>query len=214
MFHYEYVKKKEWKPIRDNLEEMIHDVQNRMREDNVFTFQYHFIGSSSRNMITCDFSTNKGFDFDVDLEPNDDDENYSPQEIKELFIRYFNQVAYSYGYNCCAENSTRVITIKFVDRRTCRVIHSVDFAIIYHCSKEYVQYIHFNKDDGSYQWKRRKNSKHVEEKANWICSNGYKKDLEDLYLDKKNYNEDIKKKSRSLYAEAVKEIYDYYNGGK
>ena len=35
----------------------------------LFTFSYKFVGSSSRNMITCDFTTNKGFDFD-DLREN------------------------------------------------------------------------------------------------------------------------------------------------
>jgi len=213
MYHYEYVRKNEWKPKRDNLIELIHEVQNQMRVDDVFTFQYRFVGSSSRNMITCDCTTNKGFDFDVDLEPNNDEEKYNAKEIKELFIKYFNKAAFKFGYNCYPENSTRVITIKFVDRYSNKVIHSVDFAIVYHCSETEVQYIHFNKENNSYQWQKRRNDNHINEKAKWIFSNGHRKDLEDLYLEKKNYNDNPNKKSRSLYAEAVKEKFDYYHGG-
>ena len=50
MHDFEYVPKKEWKPIRDELLEIIRRLQNEVRDS--FTFQYHFVGSSSRNMIT------------------------------------------------------------------------------------------------------------------------------------------------------------------
>ena len=50
MHNFEYVPKEEWKPIKDELLEIIHRLQNEVRDS--FTFQYHFVGSSSRNMIT------------------------------------------------------------------------------------------------------------------------------------------------------------------
>ena len=80
MYHYEYVSRREAKPYKDEFIDIIHEIQNLLRDK--FTFRYKFIGSSSRNMITCDFTTNKGFDFDVDFYINDDEEEYSAEEIK------------------------------------------------------------------------------------------------------------------------------------
>ena len=54
-------------------------------------------------------------------------------------------------------------------------------------------------------------NKELEEKAEWISKNGYKGNLEDLYLDKKNKNTNPDKRSRSLYAESVSEIYQRYH---
>ena len=65
--------KKEAAPVKAELLEIIHEVQDIVRDD--FTFQYTFIGSSSRNMITEDIKSNIGYDFDVNLEVNDDEEN-------------------------------------------------------------------------------------------------------------------------------------------
>ena len=82
MHDFEYVPKEEWKPIRDELLEIIHRLQKEVRND--FTFQYHFVGSSKRNMITRDRNSNTGFDFDVNIEVNDPDEDYSAEEIRNI----------------------------------------------------------------------------------------------------------------------------------
>lgn len=50
-------------------------------EGDEFTFQFTFIGSSSRNMITYDPTTNVGFDFDVNIAVNDDNEDYLPEDM-------------------------------------------------------------------------------------------------------------------------------------
>lgn len=205
MYRYEYVTKDVWKPVRDNLEKMIHEVQKQLREDKVFTFSYRFIGSSSRNMITCDNSKNKGFDFDVDIAPNDDEEEYSPKELKEILMEYFDNVSRKYGYNTHCENSTRVITLKFVDRKNNRIRHSVDFGVVNYC-EDFVEYVHFNKNNNSYEWQIRSSGYDIEEKAKWICANGLKDELRERYLNKKNANY-YDKKSRSLYFEAVNETY-------
>ena len=68
-----YVKKEEYMPVRQELENLIHRLQDEVRDK--FTFQYRFIGSSSRNMITRDLKGNTGYDFDVDLFPNPNDYN-------------------------------------------------------------------------------------------------------------------------------------------
>lgn len=82
MHDFCYVSKKEAAPVKAELLDIIHEVQDIVRDD--FTFQFTFIGSSSRNMITYDRKSNIGFDFDVNIEVNDDDENYEPKEIRTI----------------------------------------------------------------------------------------------------------------------------------
>ena len=82
MHDFKYVPKEEWAPIRDELFKIIHRLQNEVRDN--FTFQYHFVGSSKRKMITCDRNSNTGFDFDVNIEVNDPDEDYTAKEIRNI----------------------------------------------------------------------------------------------------------------------------------
>ena len=96
MHDFEYVPKKEWKPIRDELLEIIRRLQNEVRDS--FTFQYHFVGSSSRNMITRDRNSNTGFDFDVNIEVNDPHEDYSAEEIRNILRKGLDKVTNPYGY--------------------------------------------------------------------------------------------------------------------
>ena len=84
MHNFKYVTKKEAAPYKDELIEFLKAVQNEVRND--FTFRFDFIGSSSRNMITHDENGNIGFDFDVNIEPNDPDEQYSAEEIHKIIF--------------------------------------------------------------------------------------------------------------------------------
>ncbi len=60
--------------------ELIHKVQDEVRDN--FTFQYEFVGSVKRNMVTWDVKSNVGFDFDVNIRVNDDDEEFEAKDIK------------------------------------------------------------------------------------------------------------------------------------
>lgn len=147
MHDFCYVSKKEAAPVKAELLDIIHEVQDIVRDD--FTFQFTFIGSSSRNMITYDRKSNIGFDFDVNIEVNDDDENYEPKEIRTIIRKALDKVARQYGYDYC-EDSTRVLTIKKKDRPNSRIIHSCDFAIVNNCGGGRQQYIRYNKDHQTY----------------------------------------------------------------
>lgn len=94
--------------------ELIHKVQDEVRDS--FTFQYKFVGSVQRNMVTCDVKSNAGFDFDVNIMVNDDDKDFEAEEIKNILMCAFNKYARKYGYDSC-EDSTRVFTIKVKDRK-------------------------------------------------------------------------------------------------
>lgn len=85
MYHFKYVTKAEARKVREKLENLVHEVQDEVRDN--FTLQYYFIGSSARNMITYDPATNIGFDFDVNLEVNDNEEQYSAKEIRQTLER-------------------------------------------------------------------------------------------------------------------------------
>ena len=129
MRDYEYVPKEEWQPVRDKLYEIIYNLQHEVGD--YFTFQYHFVGSSKRNMITRNINSNTGFDFDVNIEVNDPDEDYSAEEIRNILRNGLDRVANPnrlliFGYDY-AEDSTRVLTIKVKDKANSRILHSCDF---------------------------------------------------------------------------------------
>ena len=106
-------------------------------------------------MITFDSTTNMDFDFDINIEINDPNEDYSASEIRQILINALNRVILQRGFNY-VENNTRVLTIKKIDLLRSKIQYSCDIAIV----------------------------------------------------NKKNYNTNKNKKSRSLFAETIKEIYD------
>lgn len=144
MHDFIYVTKKEAMPVKKELIRLINEVQNLVRQN--FTFRFDFVGSSKRNMVTYDRKSNIGYDFDVNIEVNDDNEKYSPDKIRLIIMTSINKVASKYGYDFC-EDSTSVLTIKVKSTARSRIIHSCDFAIVYNCKNGDQQYIRFNKDN-------------------------------------------------------------------
>lgn len=209
MQNYEYVPKEKWQPVRDELYEIIHKLQDEVRE--YFTFQYHFVGSSKRNMITQDRNSNTGSDFDVNIEVNDPDEDYSAEEIRNILRNGLDRVTNPYGRSIFGydytEDSTRVLTIKVKDKANSRILHSCDFCVVNECEDGRQQYIRYNKKQHSYSWEYQpKGYYELPEKIEWIKKNGLWQQVIDVYLDKKNMNADKNKKSRSIFAETVHQV--------
>ena len=212
MYHFKFVSKKQRAPVKHDLITIITEVQNLLRKE--FTFRFNFVGSDKHNMVTYDPKTNIGFDFDVNIEVNVKEDKFSAKEIKTKIIGALNEVAYKYGYDY-AEDSTRVIKIKYKDHQNSKILHSCDFAIVnnYVDDKGYERqkYIRFNKKQNTYSWaKQPKGYYMLSEKAEWIKENGLQEEMRKLYLDKKNHNRDRNKHSRALYAEAVHIICQRY----
>lgn len=204
MHDFHYVSRKKASPVKADLIDIIHDVQNIVRDK--FTFQYTFVGSSKRNMITCDLKSNIGFDFDVNIEVNDDEENYTAKQIRQILMKAFNEVVGEYGYDYC-EDSTRVITIKVKDRKHSKILHSCDFAIVNNCDDGRQQYIRFNKAENNYTWEYQPiGFDSLPDKIDWLKENNLWNDLREYYLEKKNYNDNPEKHSRSIFAESVNEM--------
>lgn len=207
MNNFRYVTRAEYAGARVDLENLIHKVQDEVRV--YFTFEYKFIGSVVRNMVTIDDSSNIGYDFDVNIYVNDDEETYSPKEIRTILRTAFNKFSHQFQYDY-PEDSTRVLTIKVKDRQNSKILHSADFAVVYDCSNGNQQYIHYNKSQNSYEWKLQpKGYYKLPDRINAIKGNNLWQKVRDLYLYKKNNNL-ANKKSRSLFAEAVNEIFHKY----
>lgn len=82
MHDFVYVTKASARPVKNELFQIIREVQDIVSPH--FTFQFKIVGSSSMNMITYDRKSNIGFDFDFNLEINNDDEEYSAAEIRHI----------------------------------------------------------------------------------------------------------------------------------
>lgn len=159
-------------------------------------------------MITCDFTTNKGFDFDVNLHVNDEDEEFSAETIKSVLMNAINQAAWKRGFSPC-ENSTRVITLKMKNPFRSKIEYSCDFAIVYdygNNGEKFQKYIHYNKKQNSYTWQNQPHGYYLEQKIKWIKARHLWNEVRDLYLEKKNTNTNPYKKSRALYAETIHEV--------
>ena len=64
---YEYVNKSEYRPMREELEQIINRVHKYMRKHHDTTFQHRLIGSGKRHLITRIKGGNTGYDFDYNL---------------------------------------------------------------------------------------------------------------------------------------------------
>lgn len=211
MHDFIYVDKNEVKEIKKQIISILNNVQDDVREK--FTFRYDFIGSCQKNMITYDRKENTGFDFDVNIEVNDEEEDYFAKEIKIILMKAFNKYSYHYGFSN-AEDSTSVFTIKVTDRFNSRILYSCDFAIVYNCNDDRQQYIRYNKKQGSYTWEyRSKGFNDLSNRVSWIKRHKLWNEVRDLYIEKKNNNNNPDKHSRSIYAETINHIclqYGYF----
>lgn len=211
-----YISKKDPKVKKAylNLLDMIHEVQNLVRDK--FTFQYTLVGSYKRNMLTYDVKSNVGFDFDFDIEVNDKDEKFTAEQIKNILQRAFDKVVKKYGYDF-AEDSTRVLTIKKKDRKNACIIHSCDFAIVNNYTDEdgydCQEYIHFNKKQRTYSWCEQKDSYYgLPERIEWVKKNGLWQEMRKLYIHMKNTNNNCHVHSRSIFVCAINQIGQQYGG--
>lgn len=162
-------------------------------------------------MITRDRKSNKGFDFDVNIEVNDPDEDYSAKEIRKILHKGLDKITNPYGYSIFGydytEDSTRVLTIKVKDGANSRILHSCDFCIIYECSEGWQQYIRYNKKQRSYSWEYQPKGYYaLPDKIKWVKKHKLWQQVRDNYIDKKNTNTDDNKKSRSIFAETIHQV--------
>lgn len=209
---YEYVKKSEYAPVRQELELIINRVQTKMRKSYGLTFQFRLIGSGQRHLVTRIKGGNRGYDFDYNLilTPPGDGYYYIAEVIKQEFIDALKIALQGTNYSF-PKDSTSSITIKVVDKSKKKIEHSCDFAIIYYGNNDGYEgyyYLRNNKPQQSYQFVFRTSNSDIDERVhNIIRDNGWHY-IKEEYLLLKNINEGNKKHSFSLYAEAVNNVYN------
>lgn len=221
---FEYVSKNEVSLARNEIENVIHKVQNDVKA--VLTFQYNLVGSASKNrhLITRIVNGNKGFDLDFNITIQSIDENYDDaKKIKLFLMEKFNKfLPKSYGY---CEDSSTVFTIKKIDTQSKKIIYSFDFAIVNYYEEEIQnpdfdddyddpddefytierqELIKFNKPD-SYVWELRPIASNHRYKEQCIKGNGLWNVLRNLYLTNKNNNPN--EKSRIIYYNTLNQIF-------
>ncbi len=207
IYKFVYVTKAKAKPAKILVVNIIQELQKLLKGK--LTFQYKFVGSSSRNMITEDIKGNVGFDFDVDIIPNLPD-NYKPKQIRDMIRNALNNISCKNGFSCPSD-STSVLEIKCINREKSKIVYSCDFAIVRVRSNNRKQFIRYNKSQNNYAWEYRGDEyDNVSEKYNWIKNNEYVNKLRDCYIDMKNKNYCKDRHSRTIFAEAVNNIYNKY----
>lgn len=208
MYNFQYVPKKQWAPFRNEIAELLHNVQNDLRQK--FTFQYQLIGSASHNMVTVDLAANTGFDFDFNIIINNP-ELFPPKQFKEMLTSRINKHSSKYRYDF-AEDSTRVITIKVKDRKNAKILHSVDFAIVrnYIDAEGYIcqDYIHNDKRTGRYLWEEQPSGYYELPDKIDFCKkyNLWNSEVKPLYLQNKNQNQNPHIKSRHIFSQTLNTI--------
>ena len=212
MQKYEYVEKPEYAPVRKELELIINRVQAVMRIKYGLTFQFRLIGSGQRHLITRIKGGNRGYDFDYNLilSPPSDGYRYIAKVIKQEFIDALKIALQGLNYSF-PKDSTSSITIKVIDKGKKKILYSCDFAIIYYGSNDGYDgyyYLRNNKSQRSYQFVFRTLNSEIDEKVQEIIEDDGWPYIEEEYLLLKNINEDNKKHSFSLYAEAVNNVYN------
>ena len=217
---FEYVKKKEWQPVRLELEKIIEKVHTYMRKNHKITFQHKLIGSGNRHLITRVVNGNGGFDFDYNFIISQPEPGYkwNADVIKRKFMEALKEALKGTSYSN-PKDSTSAITIKVVDKANSRIVHSCDIAIIYYCDDaDFYGYYYLKnwkderkdcKKEVQYTFEPRALRGNVDDKLETILTyqNGWN-GIRDEYLKLKNVNGDSGKRSFSLYLEAVNNIYN------
>lgn len=210
---YEYVTKAEYQPVREEIEKIIRKVRTYMWKHHQTKFQDRLIGSGKRHLITRIENGNGGYDFDYNLiiAAPEQGYRYNADVVKRQFMQAFSFALKGTKYSA-PQDSTSAITIKVIDKKQSKVLHSCDFAIIYYendIETDGYYYLKNNKSQNQYVFEYRNLSRNIDVKLQEILSysNGWN-DIRDEYLKLKNNNRDNNKHSLSLYLEAIHNVYN------
>ena len=209
---YEYVNKSEYRPMREELEQIINRVHKYMRKYHDTTFQHRLIGSGKRHLITRIKGGNTGYDFDYNLIVEAPigfkwKEKVLKQHFMEAFAEAIKGTAYSNP-----KDSTSAITIKVVDQKNSKILRSCDFAIVYYEDNEESNGYYCLKNlkgQNRYVFEYRNLSHNIDGKLEDVLyySDGWA-EIKKEYLKLKCRNKDENKRSYSIYLEAVNNVHN------
>ena len=209
---YEYVSKTELKAPKIQIQNIIRELQRKMRSEGV-TFDPKLIGSGSKNLVTRVKGGNSGFDFDYNFVIQKD-QDMAAKELRTLFVRKLNEIIRNTQYSKVSDGKNS-ISIKVVDKRKSRIVHSCDFAIINEYTDRYDNFnqeiLIFERNKRQYIWIEKPSRMNYNQKLSNLKANGLWNKLRAEYLKLKSNNMDSSKKSFALFYEAINNVYSRYD---
>ena len=214
MSKYEYVNKNEYRPVREELEDIIKKTQKILKKESGITFQFELIGSGSKHLITRIIGGNKGFDFDYNIIINyDEDQMWKADYARREFTKALDKAIQGTQYDH-PQNSSVAITIKVKDTKKSKILHSCDFAVVYYPDGVFEghKYAKLDLQTSKCVWETRQYTKNYHNKLNWLKENvnGYWEEIKEEYIKLKDNNNDTNKHSFQLFYEAVSNVYNRY----
>lgn len=194
----DYVPKKELSPYKNQFNEAIKHIKSKIN----YSFQYRLVGSAKRNLVLRHH--NKGFDLDYQIIFNQSIKGQDYKALKMEFMEEFNSYFTKKGYKY-AEDSTSAITIKRIEDS--KIHDGYDITLISSESDglHILRYIDDKKTMMGLELI--KQSLQFQKRYSEIKGPEQWSELREIYKWKKENNVDGKK-SFSLLAEAVKELFD------
>ena len=205
--NFEFVTRREYTPVRELFESIICDLQKELK--GIVTFQFQLIGSGRRKLVTRESGSNKGFDFDYNLNIQKD----FKKSDTNLRLRVFEALQRLKRQYCIDRLSQgeHAITIKYIDKENSRVVYSCDLAVVRdRMTKKsglVQEILLYDKELSRYAWKIRENSENHFEKLVDIEAGSLWSELREEYLKLKN-NDQQGKESYQLFIEAINNIYN------
>ena len=209
--NFEFVTRGEYTPVRELFESIICDLQKELK--GVVTFQFQLIGSGRRKLVTREAGSNKGFDFDYNLNIQKD---LKKNDIN-LRLKIFEALQRLKRQYCIDRLSQgkHAITIKYIDKENSRIVYSCDLAVVRdRMTKKsglVQEILLYDKESSRYSWKTRENSENHFEKLVDIEAGALWLELREEYLKLKN-NDHQGKESYQLFIEAINNIYNKFYG--
>lgn len=202
---YKFANKLEVKKLTKWCEDILHLVQNEVRD--YFTFDIRLIGSGDKKLVTQ--NGDEAFDLDYNIILQRDKKNLlnNPRQIKDIFISRFNKILQpeisDYEY---ASDSTSVITLKLVQNGDLQF--SFDVAILVENNDGVFYRLTNDKKSGRCIWNEVAHSRDYLEKFQQIKAQGDWEDFKERYLELKNYHllKGDKRKSFSVFLETLNEF--------
>lgn len=200
MSDFYYATKREAEPFREEICDIIGNVYDYVSR-NYFNFDYDFSGATSVNMVSYDNNGDRRFLFDMDIEVDDPDEEYTPSDIIRIFE---DALIKSMSMSVCR----RTVSLDMLEcRRTVGFnmfgspegIRLVFFGgkfvchlyFVFTCSKGRQQYIKCDDTQRNYEWVYRDNKyNNISKEIKWLKDkdNALWNDFRNYYLYKMNDN--------------------------
>lgn len=198
MKNYEYVSKKEWKPIKKEVIEILYKLQDEVRKKT--TFQFSFVGSVKYNLITREVNGNKGFDLDVQCLLN---KKLNADDAFNLFKNALDKIIEDYSFDY-PQNYDNVFVLKVKDKDNSEIVYSCDIAIMKNCKDGRKQILR-KSDNNHHEWKfQSRDYEQVDSQTKTIKDNGLWGEFRKNYLDEKCKQSE--KPSRTLLVETLNDF--------